>query len=134
MGLLRIVLAALFLSACSGGNPVGPIVPLNQEFTLAPGGAVTVEGSNTRVQFVEVTGDSRCPANARCIWAGDAVVEIRIAEPGSSSDYDLHTADAQHAVATHRDFQVRLLGLQPYPFTDRPVAPADYRVTLEVAR
>ncbi len=31
-----------------------------------------------RLKFIKVTEDSRCPANARCIWAGEVVAEVEI--------------------------------------------------------
>ncbi len=38
-----------------------------------------------RLKFIKVTEDSRCPANARCIWAGEVVAEIEINKQGPFS-------------------------------------------------
>jgi len=129
-----VALAVLCVSACDDAIPTAPIVPLDQQFTLAPGGSAIVEGSNTRVQFVQVSGDSRCPADALCIWAGDAIVGIRVIDAGPSSAYELHTGDSRLAEVTHRDFRIELLQLQPYPFSNRVIEASDYRATLQVRR
>ena len=52
----------------------------NQQFTLAPGEAAAIELTGLRVQFVRVMADSRCPADAICIWVGDAMVHVRVFE------------------------------------------------------
>jgi len=54
-------------TACHHTNPVGPTVPLNQRFVVAPGQIAAIEGTAIRVQFVEVVNDSRCPIDATCI-------------------------------------------------------------------
>ena len=84
-----------------------------------------------RVEFRGVTGDSRCPADVVCVWAGDAVVQVRVTD-GAAAEYELHTGDSTRAAATHRQTQIRLVELQPYPFSNRTIAPGDYRVTLTV--
>jgi hypothetical protein len=130
--LLAVCLIAV--AACDEQGPTGPGVPVDQEFTLAPSQAASIEGTDIRVQFVEVTGDSRCPADAVCIQGGDANVHVRVFDDGASSDYELHTGDASRAAAVHRQFRITLVQLQPYPFSSRPIDPADYRATLRVTR
>ena len=124
----------LFVAGCDGSSLAGPRVPLDSEFTLAPLETAVVEGTDARVQFVDVTGDSRCPADAICIQGGDAVVRVRVSGDGPARDHELHTGDASRAEATHRDLRIALVALQPYPFSSRPIAPADYRATFVVRR
>jgi hypothetical protein len=83
---------------------------------------------------VEVTGDSRCPADAICIQGGDAVVHVRVYDERGTASYELHTGDSSQATAAHRDVRIALVELQPYPFSSRPFSPSDYRATLEVRR
>jgi hypothetical protein len=126
-----VVFCLLVATACDEKSPAAPSVPLNERFTLAPGQTVIVEGAALRVEFRGVTADSRCPADALCVWVGDAVVQLRITD-GSAADYELHTSDSTRAVATHRQTRIRLVELQPYPFSNRTIAPGDYRATLTV--
>jgi hypothetical protein len=123
----------LLATACDEKSPAGPTVPLNQQFTLAPGESASVENTSIRVEFMRVSGDSRCPADAVCIQGGDALVEVRVGN-GSSTRYDLHTGDQSRAAVTHQGFRIELVQLQPYPFSSRTIEPGDYRATLNVSR
>jgi len=128
------ILCLLLVTACDEKSPVGPTVGLNQRFTLAPGETATIEDVDLRVQFQEVTGDSRCPADAVCIQGGDAIVHIRVFDGGTTSSYELHTGDSSRATVTHKQARIGLVELQPYPFSSRTIAPTDYRATLTVTR
>jgi hypothetical protein len=109
-------------------------VPLNQEFTLAPGTSAAVEGTDVRVFFSGVTSDSRCPADALCVQLGDAVVRVHVIDDGVTSEYDLHTEPRRAAPIIHGPYRITLVQLQPYPFSNRPIAPGDYRATLIATR
>ena len=124
----------LAATACDEKAPTGPTVPINRQFTLAPGEAAAIEDTGLRVQFVGVTSDSRCPADAVCVWAGDAVAAVRLFDGDARREADLHTHDAAQASVTHGDVRIALVELQPYPFSSRPTQPSDYRVTLEARR
>jgi hypothetical protein len=128
------LLAATGCDEKAPAGPTGPTVPINQQFTLAPGEAAVIEGTGLRVQFMRVLGDSRCPADALCIWIGDATVHVRIFEGTATSDYDLHTANSQQSTIEHGGTRVSLVQLQPYPFSSRTIQPSDYRATLDVRR
>jgi hypothetical protein len=108
-------------------------VALNERFTLAPGQRVQVEGASFQLEFVAVRDDSRCPADVVCVWAGDAVVQVRVIE-AAQADYELHAGDPARGAASHRQTRIELVELQPYPFSSRTIAPADYRATLTVTR
>jgi hypothetical protein len=121
-------LAAITLwSACS---PTAPTVRPDEAFTLEPGETATVEGTPVRIRFVLVLSDSRCPADAVCVHAGDAVVRIEVRSAGTSRPYELHTADMRPV--THDDLTIALLELAPYPFSSRPIRPNEYRATFKV--
>lgn len=123
----------LFATACDEQSPVGPTVLLNQRFTLAPGETAVVQDAGLRVRFVDVTGDSRCPADVVCIQGGDALVRVQVFDgERTPAAYDLHTGDASRADVVHRLARIALVELQPYPFSSRIIAPEDYRATFTV--
>jgi hypothetical protein len=129
-----LMICLLCVTACDENSPLGPTVALNERFTLAPGEAVVVDEADLRVQFVQVTGDSRCPADALCIQGGDAIVQIRASEDGDSTVLGLHTGDTSQASAMYRDARITLVELWPYPFSSRTIDAGDYRATLTVTR
>jgi hypothetical protein len=108
-------------------------VPLGREFTLAPGEAALIEDASLQVQFLSVSGDSRCPADAVCIQGGDALVHVRVTN-GASAEVVLHTGDLSRASVSHAGVEIELVQLQPYPFSSRTIEPVEYRATLKVTR
>jgi hypothetical protein len=123
----------LVATACAARNPLGPTVPLNEQFTLARGESAQIDGAGFRLEFVQVTGDSRCPADVVCIQGGDALVHVRVLNGGTTA-YELHTGDASLAAVTHQQLRIELVQLQPYPFSSRTIAPGEYRATFTVTR
>lgn len=127
-------LALLINTACDETSPVGPVVPFDRQFVLAAGEMASIEGTIARVQFESVTSDSRCPIDALCIQAGEAVLTIRVFDDQGSSGYELHTGDPRQKAATHRSLIIEVVELQPYPASSRPTNPSEYRATLKVTR
>ena len=134
MRAILLILCLLAATACDENTPTGPTVPLNRQFTLAPGELVLIEGTPYAVRFVRVSGDSRCPADAICIQGGDALVHIQVYAAGAATEYELHTGDQRRGTISHRDLRIGLVELQPYPFSSRPTQPDDYRATLQALR
>ena len=131
MGVVQrtLLLATLLLAGCSGA--VGPTPSFEREATIAVGRTVSIV-DDVSVQFVGVTGDSRCPADAMCIQGGDAIVRLNVAADGSRSHVDLHTGNMR-PVSTG-NVTIELLRLMPYPFNSRPIEPEDYQATIRVSR
>lgn len=128
-----LLICLLLVTGCDENSPTGPTVVLNERFTLAPGETAVVGDADVGVQFIEVTGDSRCPADAVCIQGGDAIVRIRAIDGrGGSAAYELHTGDSARASAMHGRLRIELVELQPYPFSSRTIEPEDYRATFTV--
>jgi hypothetical protein len=130
-----VALCLLSATACDENSVAGPTVALNERFTLSPGEVAAIRDLGLNVQFVEVTGDSRCPGDAICIQGGDALVKIRVSAGTSSTSYDLHTGDSSRASIVHGSVKIALVDVQPYPFSSKPpILPGDYRVTLTASR
>lgn len=87
----------------------------------------TVTVGALRVTPQEVVEDSRCPVNARCVWAGRLVVRARIAGAGWTETTDLTLGEPRAVRGTN----VALTSGNPAPETGREVAAADYRFTFE---
>ena len=126
------LISCLVLVAGCRGSPTGPTVPLNSEFVLAPGRAALIDGASMTIKFNGVTGDSRCPADAVCVWGGDAIVNLTVTANGGSRDHELHTGDMRPV--QHDDVTIALVQLAPYPFSSSPIQPSDYRATLKATR
>lgn len=82
-----LLLAALSACAVIPDAPSPESVAAAQGTPVALGQAVTV-GSIVATP-IAVVEDSRCPINARCVWAGRLVVTTRIDGPGWRDTADL---------------------------------------------
>lgn len=110
-------------------------VPLGTDFTLAPGESVVVNQDALQLTFVRVTGDSRCPVNAliQCVWAGSAVIALRVVSNAGTRELPLETQAGRDTV-TIDSFLVRLVAVTPEPLTTDPIPPASYRTTMRITR
>lgn len=130
----RLVSAALvgLLSACAllptdGGTKA---VQEEDEFTLDEGERAVVRGSRVSVEFVGVPLDERCPVEANCVSAGNALVRVRVSQPGQEpATFDLRT-DAPNGFAGYHGHAVMLRQLLPEHSVARP--DPDYRARLVV--
>ena len=84
------------------------------------------------IRFEAVANDSRCPIDAICVHAGDAVVVIAVFDEVGSSRYELTINEASRKSVTHRNLRIEAVELQPYPISSRPTDPAAYRATFKV--
>ncbi|QGZ93949.1 hypothetical protein [Terricaulis silvestris] len=135
------VFAALMLAACASAPAGGGTPPdtsnlpqhiredlAQREAALREPGIVVAAigqtadlGGGLRVRPLEVVEDSRCPQNARCIWAGRLRLRVNVEGVG---DREI-TAD-EAAVETPRgNFQ--LVAVSPGPWTDLPRGAVPYR-------
>lgn len=117
------------------GSPTSPRpVELDKGFELKPGQSATVQG--LRITFDTVDQDSRCPTDVACVWEGDAVVKLTLAQSEAAKEArELHTSGTGGPRrATYGGYEVELTGLRPAPRSAEPVKPADYRATLTVRR
>ena len=126
-----IVFAALALAACAspaGGAPDPAQLPQHiredlaqRDAALAEPGVVTVGinqtadlGEGLRVRPREVLEDSRCPQNARCVWAGR--LRVRVAVEGAG---EREVILDEPAIDTPRG-AFALVAVSPGPWTDWP--------------
>jgi len=125
------IVAVAFLGACAAAQRPSA---LDEEFQLAAGRSVRLADTDFVVRFDRVERDSRCPADVKCITAGDAVVVLGLASGRESEQlYELHTTSGD-STAAHTGYRVTLVALNPVPISTRTPRARDYVATLRVAR
>jgi hypothetical protein len=61
------------------------------DFRMQVGQTVTL-ADNSRLRYLRVVNDSRCPPGVHCVWAGDAIVAFEWSPPGGTAQgFELHT-------------------------------------------
>jgi hypothetical protein len=61
-------------------SDTGPRARLAEEFTVALGDSIPLDGTPYSVAFEKVIEDSRCPAASTCVWEGNARILIMLRE------------------------------------------------------
>ena len=120
------LLLILALGACGGSGQ--PEVTLPADLTLKTGEHRDINGLT--VTFVGVKEDSRCPDNARCVWAGNAGVQLRI-EGGADSVLTVLNTGLDPKTIGVRDIRFSIASLMPYPRAGEPAA-TSHDLTLHV--
>jgi len=115
-------------------------IPFGEEFRVEYGQSVTLE-DGIELTFLELKRETRCPEGAVCTWDGEAVISVSMGhEDEIGSVFELSIpghVDAQsstgHTYKQHRDYNVSLRQLDPYPLIDHTESKHRYvaRVVVE---
>ena len=126
-----LILLAGLMASC-GSTSVQPSTPIDATLTIPIGQTVTIDGASLGVRFESVTEDSRCPINAMCITAGQAVVKVSVVSAHTNGSAELRNTPASAKTAAVGDVRLEFTQLEPYPELGQPKA--DYRLTVRVTR
>ena len=116
--------------AMSSSKPTVISLKYHQPLTLA-GEALTVE-------VVEIH-DSRCPPGARCVWAGQATVSLKVSPKGQPEVTLLLGTSAPPAMNLPSDasfgaYQFSLISLEPRPSTAEAIKPETYEIQVSILK
>lgn len=119
------------LAFAPAGCAVIPDAPIVEGTPWAEGTAVPLD-QPVRVGEVVVTPkrvveDSRCPANARCVWAGRLIVRTRIDGAGWRDTADITLGETY---GTHGHLMALVAGM-PEKMAERETPPSAYRFVYE---
>jgi hypothetical protein len=136
----RIAAAGALLVVMACGPTLEPVEPVathqvqaGDTVALGFGESAVVDGE-LRLTFTAVEGDSRCPTDVTCVWAGDAHIELRATRSGTPAEtIELHTgADPREAELA--GYRIRLLRVEPAAQQSGPPAENAYSVVLSISR
>ncbi len=117
--------AALALSACVTTHGQ---TPLPDARNVALGQSAYADGAV--VQPISVIEDSRCPMNARCVWAGQVRVKMLwIRGNGVKQQFEVTLGEATPIA----DGSITLKSVRPEKRTDQTIRPEDYRFSFRFA-
>lgn len=123
------IVLVLFVVGCAT-SPAAPSLPAT--FTLAPGETAVARG--VTVTFVGVLSDSRCPIDANCISAGEAISVFTVSIAGRRDELELTIVDQGGRRGTVRGVTVEMDALLPSPLSTTVIEPEDYRATFTLTR
>lgn len=108
---------------------------LGESFRLRAGQTTLIAGETLTIEFEAVGADSRCAKGEACLWAGDAVIRIRL-QPAEApgARLELHTASRQQRDTYFQGYRIQVLKLEPAPVSGRAISPTDYVATFVIVR
>jgi len=119
------IFAALGLSACATTSGQ---TPLADSSNVALGQRAYADGPI--IQPIAVLEDSRCPMNARCIWAGRVRVKVLwIRGNGERQPFEVTLGEATPIA----DGSITLESVRPDKMTNVELKPEDYRFAFRFA-
>lgn len=103
-----------------------PTVGDGDSFTLMEGDSAVLSGDDTRLTFVDVVEDTRCPIEAECVTAGEVTVRVELREDEGTTQHDLTLRSGDAYVSADGNFvTVLLYAVEPYPSVENdPDAPS----------
>lgn len=147
-----LLIGALLLSSCGSAGRVAslpatriadaqptiaPAIAVGQPFALRLGETARIDEAGLSVTAQQILEDSRCPADAYCIWQGRVVIAGALSLGGQAQSFSLGTlggfADAPVQVAAGA-FTLSIVDVAPYPENHAPISAADYLLTLRLDR
>ena len=94
-----------------------------ETMTVRVGQQKTVGKGDLKVSFVKLIEDSRCPVNAKCVWAGNAKIKIAVSRPGEAKrTFELNTGLEPRSVTVF-GYEIKLTNVAPYPGTNAKTDP-----------
>lgn len=115
-------LATAALAACA---TVGDTVADGRDVGL--GKTAYVDGP--KIRPIEVIEDSRCPMNARCVWAGRVRLKALWVRPSGNQEIELTLGEPTPLA----DGAITLTSVRPDKSADKTIAPEDYRFSFSFA-
>lgn len=108
-------------------TPTTPAITIKpSQKTLRVGQSFTYDG--TKVTFVDVVGDSRCPLNANCIWAGEFSVRLTLEK---DNNLELLTSK-DTATSSSSLYDVGIIEVKPNKILEQTITGKDYIVTFMI--
>lgn len=91
---------------------------------------------DTRIRFLQVISDSRCPRQVTCIRAGEAKILLGIYVAGKDPvevEMLVNSAEQLLPVLKAAGLKLRVAGLSPYPETPVPISQDEYLLGVRIA-
>lgn len=97
-----------------------------------------LNGDRVKITFDAVVSDSRCPANAICVWQGAATATFSFSKNNSNHRFNLSTitmAPNYSKDTIIAGYKIEFINLLPYPGTFIPPAPdSDIKAELKITK
>ena len=129
------IVATNFVNSCSKSDVKFKEGVLELPLTKCANGTITE--NKLSLCFDSLVSDSRCPANAICVWQGTAVARFSLTKNNETTSFVLSTLDmppTYNKDTALLGYKIEFINLSPYPGTAPTPVPvnkikAEIRIT-----
>lgn len=110
---------------------------LGSPFVLRPGQVYQDCTGQLSMTMLRVETDSRCPANANCVWEGNAEVVFIFRNGDEETEFTMDTNASMRSSENEKEvfgYYFILKGLTPYPDTSFQIKQKDYRAEVIITK
>ena len=97
-----------------------------------------IAGDDLKLCFNAVVNDSRCPANAVCIWEGAATASFSFTKNGDTHRFNLSTITMKPSYSKDTviaGYKIEFINLSPYPGTvTGPISDSQRKAELKITK
>ena len=135
LSILLFITLTAFVNSCSkSGKFKEGTIELN--FSDCKKG--TIDGNDLTICFNAVVSDSRCPANAMCVWQGAATASFSLTKNGHSQNFNLSTITMPPNYTKDTiiaGYKIEFINLSPYPGTvPDPIPDSQRKAELKITK
>ena len=137
LSILLFTTLTAFVNSCSkSGNKFreGSTIELN----FADCETGNIDGDDLKLCFDAVVSDSRCPANAVCIWQGAATATFSFTKNGDAHRFNLSTLTMKPNYTKDTvigGYKIEFINLSPYPGTVAdPIPDSQRKAELKITK
>ncbi|MBK8567753.1 MAG: hypothetical protein IPN76_31655 [Saprospiraceae bacterium] len=128
------VVAAAFMACNKDDDTNIKPVQLDKAFNLAVNETAELETDGTRIKFLGISEDSRCPTGVNCVWEGEAIVQLSVEKEDDAIVETLTTNPREGQMLPDKftafGHGVKLLQVMPYPEAGSSIEEGDYVIRL----
>jgi hypothetical protein len=108
---------------------------LNDTIELSSGNCIYDTLNYFYICLDSVLNDSRCPAGANCIWAGNAAVRFKFEKLNDAPIlFTLNTHISFPSDVVLNGYRITLLNLDPYPTMGFPIEQKNYKAKIIISK
>lgn len=138
LAILCLLPTGIFEGAATPVSDGTTLVSLDHPFKLKVNETAYFDSADLLFRFVNVTEDSRCPADVQCIWAGQVSVEIEVVRVSTGEGLGnfaltLIGGSENSQKATIGEYVIKLVSVEPYPISTQTIHLFDYVATLIIS-
>jgi hypothetical protein len=102
--------------------------------TVKNGQNKSVPSGEFSIKFISVTEDSRCPVDVNCVWAGNAIVHVKITDRRGGSKTMVMNTTMGPKGDQYNGWAINLTELTPAPKSNVTIKQKAYKATFTITR